>query len=149
MRRMMLPLWTMILAGLLVSGCATAPVYVAPPLAESAGAVIYGARSHQPRPPVALIDAIDTLAVPDRHRADNLVVAPGVRVLKVSGSCFRGWLMDIADAELRVTVEAGRRYEIQVAPAEGGMEFRIHDVASGRVVASQVATVDRTIFKKS
>ncbi|MBP6514665.1 MAG: hypothetical protein KA224_05760 [Steroidobacteraceae bacterium] len=149
MRSTILLMRMMVLASLAVAGCATVPTYVTPPLAEGAGAVIYGARSHQPRPPVALIDAIDTLAVPDRHRADDLVVAPGVRVLKVSGSCFRGWLMDIADAELRVTVEAGRRYEVQVAPAEGGMEFRIHDVASGRVVASQVATVDRTIFKKS
>jgi hypothetical protein len=139
----------MALASLVVAGCATAPVYVAPPLADGAGAVIYGARSHQPRPPVARIDAIDALVVPDSHRADDLIVAPGARVLKITGSCFRGWLMDIADAELRVTVEAGRRYEVQVAPAEGGMEFRVQDVASGRVVASTVAAVDRTIFKKS
>ena len=54
--------------------------------------------------------------------------------------------MDIAAAELRVTLEAGRAYEILVAQADGGLEFSMQDAASHLVVGAQVSAVTRTIF---
>lgn len=150
MRRSMVLLSLMVLAGVVASGCAALRPYRSPSLVEGQGAVVYGARLQQPRPPVVQIDAVDRRPVPSSHRADKLLVEPGVRVLAVTGSCFRGWLMDIGEAELHVTLEAGHTYEIHVAEAEGGgLAFRVQDTASSRVVGTRVSAVTRTIFKKS
>lgn len=135
----------LMLAGIAVSGCAISHPHRWQAMAEGGGAVVYGVHSPQLRPPVVHIDAIDSRPVAASSRADAHVVEPGARVFAVTGSCFRGWLMDIGTAELRVTLEAGRAYEILVAQADGGLKFSMQDTASHRVVGTQVSAVTRTI----
>lgn len=136
----------LVLVGLAVSGCAISHPHRWQAMAEHGGAVVYGVHSPLPRPPVVQIDAIDSRRVAASSRTDAHVVEPGARVLAVTGSCFRGWLMDIGTAELRVTLEAGRAYEILVAPADGGLKFSLRDAASQLVVSSQVSAVTHTLF---
>lgn len=135
----------LVLAVLAASGCAISHPHRWQSLAEGGDAVVYGVHSPLLRPPVVHINAIDSRPVAASSRTDAHVVEPGARVFAVTGSCFRGWLMDIGTAELRVTLEAGRAYEILVAQADGGLEFSMRDAASQLVVGTQVSAVTRTI----